>query len=72
MSDELTAELNSLGRLISYHANEISSHFSGHPKVTILVRYPGEPDADFIFTEDEDPELLAMISRRFNHKEPAP
>lgn len=44
--------------------DEILTNFSGEAKITVLVRTPGKPTADFCMTSDDLDKVLAMVHRR--------
>lgn len=52
--------------------DEILTNFSGEAKITVLVRTPGKPTADFCMTSDDLDEVLAMVHRRKGDVPPAP
>lgn len=52
--------------------DEILTNFSGDAKITVLVRTPGKPTADFCMTSDDLDEVLAMVHRRKGDAAPAP
>lgn len=52
--------------------DEILTNFSGEAKITVLVRTPGKPTADFCMTSDDLDEVLAMVHRRKGDAAPAP
>jgi hypothetical protein len=56
--------LSDVENIVSDHMDRIVSQFKPGVKITVLVRTPGFPDRDFMMTNDEFDELLAMIIRR--------
>lgn len=61
----MTAEqqLQRLAELCSDRMNEISSHFVPGAQVTLLVRIQGKPNADFVMSNDDHDQLIAMLQR---------
>jgi len=47
---------------------EVSMHFKGRPKITLLVRHPdleaAGKDADFVMTDDNLEDAIASLQRR--------
>ena len=48
---------------VNDHMLDIASIFNPGVKVTVLVRTPSHPNRDFMMTDDEIPELRAMLDR---------
>lgn len=48
----------------SIHLSEIAEYFKSGVKLTLLVRTPGDDDADFILTNDDLDEVIKAIERR--------
>ncbi len=46
--------------------DEILQVFKPGAKIAVLVRRPGLPDEDFMMTDDDPREAIAMINRRIN------
>lgn len=44
--------------------DEILANFKPGAKITVLVRTPGKPTADFCMTSDDLDEVIAMVHRR--------
>lgn len=44
--------------------DEILANFKPGAKITVLVRTPDKPTADFCMTSDDLDEVLAMVQRR--------
>lgn len=44
--------------------DQILSCFKDGCKITVLVRCPGKPKADFCLTNDELPDVAEMVQRR--------
>jgi hypothetical protein len=42
----------------------IVAYFKPGAKITVLVRHPGKPTADFCLTDDDLDEVAAMVQRR--------
>lgn len=55
--------LRTVGR-VEAHMDDILALFKPGAKVTVLVRTPGKPRADFCLTSDDLSEVAAMIQRR--------
>lgn len=49
---------------VSDHMDKIKAVFKSGVKITVLVRTPGRPTRDFMMTDDDNTELIAMIERR--------
>lgn len=59
--------LERVQRLVAHRMDEIRLHFKSGVKVTVMVRSPEHPDRDFMMTDDDLGELIAMINRRQKH-----
>lgn len=46
------------------HMDDILSHFKPGAKITVIVRRPGLPEQDFMITDDDPLEAIALINRR--------
>lgn len=44
--------------------DKILTNFKSGSKITVLVRAPGKPNADFCLTDDDLDEVIAMVRRR--------
>lgn len=44
--------------------DQILTNFKDGAKITVLVRYPEKPNADFCLTDDDLDEVIAMVQRR--------
>tara|TARA_R110002012_G_C11673164_1_gene613298 strand:+ start:9819 stop:10046 length:228 start_codon:yes stop_codon:yes gene_type:complete len=44
--------------------DEILANFKPGAKITVLVRTPDKPNADFCMTSDDLDEVIAMVQRR--------
>ncbi|MDQ0135719.1 hypothetical protein J2T08_003640 [Neorhizobium galegae] len=49
---------------VQEHMDAILAHFKPGAKITVLVRHPGMPTADFCMTSDDLDEVAAMVQRR--------
>lgn len=49
---------------VSDHMDKIKAMFKSGVKIAVLVRTPGHPTRDFMMTDDDSAELIAMIERR--------
>lgn len=58
MRDMLTAKI---GRAIDQH---IAPLFTGRPRITVLVRFPANDEADVLVTSDDDAGIRAIVDRR--------
>ena len=60
----MSVELLMTVRRIQDHMDEILTNFKPGAQITVLVRTPGKPTADFCLTSDDLSEVAAMIKRR--------
>ena len=51
-------------RIAGDHLNQIASCFVDGSKLTLLVRQPNKPDADFVLTNDDLDEAINALNRR--------
>ena len=51
-------------QVVAVHMDHILTTFKPGCKIAVLVRTPGHPDRDFVMTNDETTELIAMLQRR--------
>ncbi len=49
---------------VAGYMDDITAMFKGGVKITVIVRTPDFPDADFMMTSDEIPELRKLLDRR--------
>lgn len=49
---------------VSTHMDEITRNFKPGAKITVLVRTPGNDEADFCMTDDDLAEVAKMVQRR--------
>lgn len=49
---------------IAAHMDEIHTYFKPGARVTVLVRHPGKPEADFCMTADTLADVAEMVERR--------
>lgn len=56
---------------VSEHLDRIAKHFK-NPRITLLVRTPGNDEADFVMTSDAPDEAITALQRRFSAGETAP
>lgn len=66
-----------VGLMVSNHMNEIVDYFVEGAEVTVIVRIPGNDDADFMMTNDDLEQITALVQRRYSVQsdrqcEPAP
>lgn len=47
-----------LEQKIAKHLDEIKTYYSETPKITLIVRCPWIVDADFIMSNDDDPQAV--------------
>lgn len=52
--------------------DQILTNFKDGAKITVLVRYPEKPNADFCLTDDDLDEVIAMVQRRKGEAPPQP
>lgn len=52
--------------------DQILTNFKDGAKITVLVRYPEKPNADFCLTDDDLDEVIAMVQRRKAGGTPSP
>jgi hypothetical protein len=50
--------------------DEILANFKPGAKITVLVRTPDKPTADFCMTSDDLDEVIAMVQRRKGDSQP--
>lgn len=56
--------LQQTAAIISEHMDAIVACFKPGVKITVLVRVPEHPDRDFLMTDDDIDEVIAMAQRR--------
>ncbi len=56
--------LSDVQEIVSDKMDEIKKCFKPGAKIAVLVRSPGFPARDFLMTDDNIPELIAMLERR--------
>ena len=70
----MTEELHRTQAAISGLLTEVSMHFKGRPKITLLVRHPeleaDGKDADFVMTDDELEHAIVALRRRIDSMPP--
>jgi hypothetical protein len=49
---------------VGAHMDDILGLFKSGCKITVLVRTPGFPGRDFMMSDDDPKEVVAMIQRR--------
>ncbi|WAJ27118.1 hypothetical protein [Jiella sp. R10] len=59
----MPSQLDRVRQQVAAHLDVIGHLFIPGAKLTILVRRPGEPDCDFLMTNDEMSEVAAMVAR---------
>lgn len=60
----MTTATERVGRIISVCMDDMLAHFKPGAKITVIVRRPGKPEADFLMTSDDLPEVAELIDRR--------
>lgn len=60
----MTEVLQRAAERVQDSMDEILANFKAGAKITVLVRTPGKPTADFCMTSDTLDEVAAMIERR--------
>lgn len=60
----MSVELLMTVRRVQDHMDEILTNFKAGAKITVLVRTPGKPNADFCLTSDDLEQVAVMIKRR--------
>jgi hypothetical protein len=68
MTDDL---LQRAAERVQDSMDEILANFKPGAKITVLVRTPGKPTADFCMTDDDLDEVIAMVHRRKGENPPA-
>lgn len=58
------SQLAETSQSIAALMDEILSHFKPDTKITVLIRTPGNPNADFCLTNDDLSAIPDMIERR--------
>jgi hypothetical protein len=53
-----------VGDRVAQHLAEIAQMFKAGAKLTVLVRHPGNPDADMLVSDDSFNGMLGIIRRR--------
>ncbi len=56
--------LQQVAQDVQDHMDAIIGNFKPGAKITVLVRTPGKPTADFCMTSDDLDEVAAMVQRR--------
>lgn len=51
-------------QIVAGHMDDILKCFKAGAKITVLVRTPDKPTADFMMTDDDPAEAIALIQRR--------
>lgn len=51
-------------QVVAGHMDEILTCFKAGAKITVLVRFPDKPTADFMMTDDDPNEVVELIRRR--------
>lgn len=68
----MTGILQRAAERVQDSMDEILANFKPGAKITVLVRTPGKPSADFCMTDDDLDEVIAMIRRRKGDASPQP
>lgn len=56
--------LEEIQNTVAGHMDDIKSMFKAEAKITVLVRLPENPEADFLMTDDDLGEAVAALQRR--------
>ena len=48
--------------LLAADLERIAKHFNARPRLTLLVRHPGNPDANILLSDDSFPEMIAAAN----------
>lgn len=62
--DNASEAVLSVAASIAGLMDEIQNHFKHGSKITVVVRFPGMPDRDFIMSSDDFDEVIAALNRR--------
>ncbi|MBO3760391.1 hypothetical protein [Ciceribacter sp. L1K22] len=60
----MTEQLRRVQSVVADHMDDIAAYFKSGAKITVLVRTPDNPEADFCMTSDDLTEVVAMVERR--------
>lgn len=60
----MSEKLEFVTNYVSIRMNEILRHFVSGAKITVIVRLPGNDEADFLLTSDELVEVGRVVDRR--------
>ena len=63
--------LQDVAESVQWHMNEMLKLFKPGRKITVLVRSPEQPTADFCMTNDDLVEVATMVQRRIEQERPA-
>lgn len=56
--------LEQVSEAVFQHIERMGTYFKPDAKITVLVRFPGKPNADFVVTTDELKDVAEMVERR--------
>lgn len=59
-------DLNFVADKAMDYMDKISKFFKQPAEVTLIVRRPGFPEQDFMLTNDDLNEVIALVNRRIN------
>lgn len=57
-------KLKAAYHVVSAHMNEIVGLFKPGVKITVIVRRPDKGDQDFLMSDDDLEEVIALVKRR--------
>lgn len=60
----MSEKLERVGEIVSGHMNDIADCFKPECKIAVIVRTPGNDEADFLMTNDDLSEVAKLIDRR--------
>jgi hypothetical protein len=64
MAAHPNAAVQDVSEQVADHMSAILAFFKSGARITVLVRTPGMPTADFVLTSDDLPEAIAALTRR--------
>lgn len=59
----MSGRLKEVQAVVERAMDDILANFKEGAKITVMVRRPGNPDQDFLMTNDDLPEVAAMAMR---------
>lgn len=60
----MSAKLETARANVAEHMDSILRIFKPGAKITVMVRRPGQPEQDFLMTDDDLAEAVKLIGRR--------